>query len=103
MLRGFSGNDILIGGRLSIADDTAAMQAIFSEWTAARGHASRVANLRKGVGLQKQFRLGGETILDDNSARDRVIGGSDIDWFFSSARDVVVDFKSRVGESRDNI
>ena len=103
VLRGFSGNDILIGGRLSIADDTAAMQAIFSEWTAARGHASRVANLRKGVGLQKQFRLGGETILDDNSARDRVIGGSDIDWFFSSARDVVVDFKSRVGESRDNI
>lgn len=103
MLRGVSGNDLLIGGHLSIADDTAAMQAIFSEWTAARGHALRVANLRKGVGLNNQFKLGKETVSNDSGARDRVIGGSDIDWFFSSAKDVIVDFKSRVGESLDSV
>jgi Ca2+-binding RTX toxin-like protein len=103
VLRGVSGNDLLIGGHLSIADDTAAMQAIFSEWTATRGHASRVANLRRGVGLNNQFKLGRETVSDDSAARDRVIGGSDIDWFFSSAKDVIVDFRSRIGESRDSV
>ena len=102
-LRGAIGNDVLVGGNLSFADDTAAMQAVFSEWTSARGHDTRVANLRKGVGLNNQFRLGSATISNDNGARDRVIGGSDIDWFFSSAKDVIVDFRSRIGESRDSV
>ncbi len=103
LLRGVSGNDLLIGGNLAFADDTAAMQAVFSEWTASRGHALRVANLRKGVGLNNQFKLGRETVSNDSGARDRVIGGSDIDWFFSSANDVIAGFRSRIGESLDSV
>lgn len=103
VLRGVSGNDLLIGGDLSVANDKAAMQAIFAEWTSSRGHALRVRNLKRGVGLNNQFRLGVESVRDDSQIRDRMIGGGDIDWFFSSAADVVVDFKSRLGEGLDNI
>lgn len=103
VLRGVSGNDLLIGGDLSVANDKAAMQAIFAEWTSSRGHALRVRNLKRGVGLNNQFRLGVESLRDDSQTRDRMIGGGDIDWFFSSAADVVVDFKSRLGEGLDNI
>ncbi len=102
-IRGESGNDLLIGGDLSIADNTAAMLAIFSEWNTSKSHETRVSNLRKGVGLNNQFSLGKGTVRNDSDARDRMIGGGDIDWFFSSAKDVVVDFKSRIGESRDTI
>ena len=47
--------------------------------------------------------VGKGTVRNDSDARDRMIGAGDIDWFFSSAKDVVVDFKSRIGESRDTI
>ncbi|MFO0999931.1 MAG: calcium-binding protein [Planctomycetaceae bacterium] len=102
-LDGSSGNDLLIGGNSAFSRTPIALRAVLSEWRSSRSHATRVGNLRKGIGLNNQFKLNSGSVANDKGAADRLIGNSDIDWFFTSANDKLIDFTSKIGESLDRI
>ena len=97
-LGGETGDDILIGGTSSLSSNVAALNAVMAEWTSANSYATRVANLRNGGGANGSTKLNSMTIQNDSSAADRLTGASELDWFFQSSADVLVDFKAGVGE-----
>lgn len=43
------------------------------------------------------------TVQNDSSAADYLIGGSEMDWFFQSVSDVLVDFNAGIGEIKTAI
>ncbi|HLQ44864.1 MAG TPA: hypothetical protein VK137_09060, partial [Planctomycetaceae bacterium] len=102
-LGGDAGDDILIGGSSSLSSNVAALNAIMAEWTSANSYATRVANLLNGGGANGSTKLNSLTIQNDASAADRLTGGSEIDLFFQSSGDVLVDFNAGVGELKTAI
>ena len=97
-LGGDADDDILIGGKYSSAGSPAALNAIMAEWTSANSYATRVANLSNGGGANGTTKLNSASVQNDSSAVDRLTGGSETDWFFQSAGDVLVDFNAGLGE-----
>jgi len=94
-LAGGDGDDLLVGGAAAL--DAAGLAAVRGEWsrtTAASAYADRVANLTAGTGLPPGVKLDNTTVADDTK-RDSLIGGAGLDWFLTSALDVVKDL---VGE-----
>ena len=96
MLGGNAGDDILIGGTISLSVD--ALNLIMAEWTSANDYASRVTNLLNGVGTNGTIKLNNSTLQNDSSAAAKLTGSSDLDWFFQSSGDVLVDLNASVGE-----
>ena len=89
-LSGGAGDDILIGGTITTSINTpAALTAIMAEWTSANSYATRVANLLNGGGANGSTKLNMSSVQNDSSAADRITGGSETDWFFKSANDVL--------------
>ena len=98
-----SGGDLLIGARTLFDLDPTALGAIRDEWASARPYRVRVANLRGEDNPRFAERLNRNyflqtagpqpTVLDDG-ARDVLIGGVGLDWFFvnpdGGTADVVV-------------
>ena len=102
-LSGSAGSDILIGGTSSRSEDVAALNAIMAEWTSHHLYPKRVDNLLNGGGKNGNIRLNSATVQNDSSVADRLTGGSDLDWFFQSASDVLVDFNARRHERKTTI
>jgi hypothetical protein len=87
--------DLLITGWTVFDNDYTALDAILAEWSSVRSYEDRVANLR-GVGSGPPFdqRLNGsyflhvtepeQTVFDDGSQRDHLLGGREQDWFFAN-------------------
>ena len=69
-----------------------------AEWSSANSYATRVANLSNGGGANGTTKLNSASVQNDSSAVDRLTGGSETDWFFQSAGDVLVDFNAGLGE-----
>jgi Ca2+-binding RTX toxin-like protein len=101
-------DDILIGGTLTHAANSAALSAIMAEWTSSRHYADRVANLR-GTGSGSSFASranadyyltvdGPTATVRDDDARDVLSGNSGHDWFFANLdcnnRDSITDRQS---------
>ncbi len=98
-LGGNAGDDILIGGTSSHSGNIAALNVIMAEWTSANSYVARIFNLLNGGGANGATKLDSTTVQNDSSAADRLTGGSpDLDWFFQSNSDVLVDFNSLLGE-----
>ncbi|MCI0456953.1 MAG: hypothetical protein L0Z62_08240 [Gemmataceae bacterium] len=89
-LFGGTGDDILIGGRTIWDTSNPALEYILSTWTSTQSYSQRIAMLRAGVGGTGLWALNGSTVLDDGAA-DSLTGGSDLDWFWKGAADVVTD------------
>lgn len=87
-LFGGSGDDILIGGTTSYDNDPASLLMILNVWNSADAYATRVANLRNGVGAPK---LDATTVSDDGVA-DLLVGGSGLDWYFAKLPDILLGF-----------
>ena len=102
-LNGDAGDDILIGGTSSISSNVTALNAIMSEWTSANSYATRRINLLSGGGLNGTTKLNSTTIKSDSSAADRLAGGVELDWFFQSAGDILIDFNATAGELKTSI
>ena len=100
---GGTGDDLLIGGTSSLSSNIAALNAIMAEWTSTNSYAARVANLRNGGGANGTTKLDTTTVQNDSSAADCLIGGSEMDWFFQSVSDVLVDFNAGIGEIKTAI
>ena len=99
-LTGDAGDDILIGGTIAAAINNAnALNLIMTEWTGSNDYATRVAHLSlttgsNNTGANGTIKL---TAVNDNAA-DTLTGGSDLDWFFSSNLDSLVDYNAAIGE-----
>lgn len=99
----FQVNTTTTGGTSSLSVSVSALTAIRNEWVSSTSHPSRVAHLLNGRGLNGTTKLNGSTIKNDSSAADFLTGDSEIDWFFQSASDVLVDFNADLGEIKTTI
>src|SRR5262249_52990320 len=93
-----SGDDLLIGGKLSYYNEssnvvtTAALDDIMREWTSTgTGYANRINHLMNGGGLNGSSRVNSSTVAGDSSAKDTLTGGGGNDWFVVGAEDVLTD------------
>lgn len=102
-LNGASEDDILIGGNSSLSTNVASLTAIRNEWTSGNAYATRVANLTNGGGLNGTIKLNSSTITNDSSAADSLTGSSELDRFFQSANDILIDFNAGLGELKTTI
>ncbi len=90
--------DIVIGGSVNFGTATqAALQAVLAEWLRTdENYATRVANLRAGVGPKNAYQLvWGKTVLGDGGG-NTLRGGDASDWFFAdltAGRDIIQDLK----------
>src|SRR5262249_3595373 len=104
LLVGGQDEDILVGGRIAYDSNPAAVEAldaILTEWNSGRDYASRIANLRgTGRGASFDARQNGNYFLRagapnppvfDDGARDVMIGGCGLDWFFANLDGGVLD------------
>lgn len=82
-LFGMGSDDILVGGSTAYDSDQASLQQILNVWNSPQSYNDRVAAIRSGNGVPK---LDATTVLDDG-ARDFLIGGRGLDWFFSMTPD----------------
>jgi hypothetical protein len=89
-----SGDDILIGGSTAFDANETALTALLAEWTRTDAdYATRVAHLTSGGGLNGAYRLSADTVHDD-SAIDRLEGGSGKDLYFASDLDLIAGKRS---------
>ena len=91
LLFGGGNDDILIGGSTTHDGDPAALLQILGMWNSSQSYTDRIAAIRAGTG--------GVPILDvstvtDDAARDQLLGGLGLDWFFSMPPDKVNGRKS---------
>ena len=54
-----------------------------AEWTSGNGYATRVANIRDGLGQSDGFSLAAGTTVTDDGVVDELFGGGNQDWFFN--------------------
>jgi len=95
-------DDILIAGRTTHDSTLNRLNDLRTEWGSANSYATRVSNLRSGVGaaaaaaLQAKF-----SVLNDatSGAADLLTGGAGQDWYFRALDDVVSDLA--IGETLD--
>lgn len=88
VLNGGSADDILIAGRTTSDASVAKLKNLRDEWIKTTPYATRVANLRKGVGTPFSSLKAKVNVLDD-AAKDSLTGGSGRDWWFFAALDDV--------------
>ncbi|MCA9179636.1 MAG: hypothetical protein KDB14_34510 [Planctomycetales bacterium] len=91
LVNGGGDDDLLIAGWTLFDQNIAALEAISREWSSSRDYQTRILNLTDGSGSPERlnglfFLVLGETVFDDEEV-DRLIGASDIDWFFLDLED----------------
>ena len=90
-VNGGSDYDILIAGRTTNDTNIAGLTAFRTEWTSGGTYASRVANLKSGVGVPVVSLKAKTTVLNDAGEDDVLTGGDGTDWFFRALDDVITD------------
>ena len=73
-----------------------------AEWAGENDYATRVNNLSNGGGANGSTKLNSTTVKKD-SAKDTLTGGDDLDWFFISGSDVLIDFNVPITERKTAI
>jgi len=88
-LRGGDDEDILIAGRT--ANDTLFSNLIVlqTEWTSDKTYATRISNLRSGVGSPTVSLQAKVHVRNDPGEDDVLIGGNGTDWYFRALDDVI--------------
>ncbi len=102
-IQGQGGDDLLISGSTTHDSNQAALRTVLAEWTnTAKNYNTRVTNLRAGVsGIRLQAAGAGATVFDDGASVDTMTGGTETDWYFSSAIDIITDLA--IGELVDTL
>jgi Ca2+-binding RTX toxin-like protein len=86
-INGGAGDDLLIAGTTSHDANIVNLILIRSEWVSANDYATRVSNLRAGIGGVSL--IAKTNVL--NSGVDSLTGGADNDWYFRSLDDLITD------------
>ena len=98
-LTGGINEDLLLGARYASEANSAALNALLSEWTSASTFATRTAHLLGTLagGLNGSLVLSSTTVTED-AERDALTGGSGKDWYLRNSlgatvpnRDTVTD------------
>ena len=97
-LDGGDGDDILIAGRTTSDGIFSNLNAFRTEWTSGNSYATRITNLRTGVGspvasLKGKVYAPNNNVLNDSTSGsvDTMTGGLGDDWFFKALDDVITD------------
>jgi Ca2+-binding RTX toxin-like protein len=90
-LNGGSGDDILIAGRTTNDTNAVNLNTLRTEWISASAHATRIANLRAGVGSPLASLKAKVNVLNDAGEDDSLTGGANLDWYFQAVDDAITD------------
>jgi Ca2+-binding RTX toxin-like protein len=90
-LNGGGEDDLLIAARTTSDSSIPSLNSIQAEWISANSYATRIANLRAGVGAPVVSLKAKVNVLDDTPAVDTLTGGIGTDWYFSAINDVISD------------
>ena len=90
-LNGGAGDDILIAGSTTSDTSLISLNTLQTEWISANDYATRIANLRAGVGSPVVSLKTTIDVLNDAGEDDSLTGGANSDWFFRALDDVVTD------------
>ena len=91
ILDGGVGEDILIAGRTMSDTILASLSTLRTAWISADPYATRITNLRSGVGSPAVSLKTAINVLNDAGEDDVLVGGTDTDWFFRALDDVITD------------
>ena len=86
-------DDILIGGKTTSDAVISKLNNIRTEWISANLCATRITNLRAGVGPSVAALKAKVTVTNDatSGSVDTLTGGMGQDWFFKALDDVITD------------
>jgi Ca2+-binding RTX toxin-like protein len=90
-LNGGANDDILIAGRTTSDANMSRLLPMQAEWISANAYATRVANLRAGVGSPAVSLNATINVLNDAGEDDILTGGAGRDWYFRAIDDVITD------------
>ena len=88
-LNGGTGDDILIAGRTTSDTSFSNLNTLQSQWVSGNAYATRISNLRAGVGSPAVSLKAKVNVLNDAGAVDSLIGGNGTDWYFRALDDLV--------------
>ena len=91
MINGGSGDDILIAGRTTSDRNIAGLIAFRTEWISDVLYATRIANLRSGVGSPAVSLKATMNVLNDGGEHDVLTGGDETDWYIKAVDDIITD------------
>ena len=90
-LNGGSNDDILIAGRTTSDTSISNLNTLRTEWISGNAYATRIANLRAGVGSPAVSLKATINVLNDAGEDDSLTGGTGTDWYFRAVDDVITD------------
>ncbi len=90
-LLGGTSDDLLIAGSTIHDDLFQNWNLLMAEWASANPYATRIINLRAGVGPNNVRLFAGSTVFDDSDELDELTGGADNDWYFRALSDFITD------------
>jgi Ca2+-binding RTX toxin-like protein len=90
-LNGGEDEDILIAGFTTSDSLFSDLNVLLSEWVSVNSYATRISNLRAGVGAPAVSLLATVNVLNDAGEVDSLVGGNGTDWYFRALDDVVTD------------
>jgi len=92
-LDGGADDDILIGGKTTSDAVISKLNDLRTEWISANLYATRITNLRAGVGPSVASLKAKVTVTNDatSGSVDTMTGGTGEDWFFKALDDVITD------------
>jgi Ca2+-binding RTX toxin-like protein len=91
ILKGGAGDDILIAGRTTNDTSLSNLNTLRTQWISGNAYATRITNLRAGVGNPVVSLKAKLNVLNDAGEDDVLYGGTDTDWFFRAVDDVIGD------------
>jgi serralysin len=91
ILKGDAGDDILIAGRTTSDTSLSNLNTLRTQWISGNAYATRITNLRAGVGSPLVSLKATINVLNDAGEDDVLFGGTDTDWFFRAVDDVIAD------------
>ena len=88
-LNGGEDEDILIAGRTTSDAVFRNLNLLLAEWVSVNSYATRISNLRVGVGSPAVSLKAKVNVLNDAGEDDSLVGGNGTDWYFRAVDDVV--------------
>ncbi len=88
-LDGGADDDILIAGRTSVDANATSLNTLRTGWSSGSTYATRVANLRAGVGSPAVSLKAKVNVVTDAGEDDQLLGGTGTDWYFKAVDDVL--------------
>jgi hypothetical protein len=86
-----AGEDILIAGRTTSDTSLSNLNTLRTHWISGNAYATRITNLRTGVGSPLFSLKATINVFNDGGEDDVIVGGGDSDWYFRALDDVITD------------